>query len=197
MILRELRQATAAVHARVEDAMPSLGALATPEGYATALRALHGFFAAWEPPVWRGLAPLTEPLTLRERRKLPLLEADMRALGLDAELDTAPAPPALSIEAALGAMYVMEGSTLGGQVISRHTEPALGVSAAHGGAFYHGYGVRTGERWKAFGEALTEYVDAHGGAADVVAGAVSCFTALECWLARDEAVASSPVVTRV
>src|SRR5690348_14783771 len=51
-MLPALKAATAGHHARVEALMPSLDELATPEGYAAALRALHAFHAAWEPAVW-------------------------------------------------------------------------------------------------------------------------------------------------
>jgi heme oxygenase len=59
-MLPALKSGTAGHHARVEALMSSLDALATPEGYAAALWALHAFHAAWEPPLWRapGLAGL-------------------------------------------------------------------------------------------------------------------------------------------
>jgi len=48
----------------------------------------------------------------------------------------------------LGYLYVMEGSTLGGQLISRHFRQTLGIELATGGAYFHGYGEQTGARWK-------------------------------------------------
>ena len=44
----------------------------------------------------------------------------------------------------LGAMYVMEGSTLGGQLIARHVELVLGLTAGQGNAHFRGHNERTG-----------------------------------------------------
>lgn len=181
MLLAQLKSATAGHHARVEAAMPSLDQLATPAGYAAALRALHGFHAAWEPAIWR--APgLAETGVLRGRRKLPLLERDLRALGVL----PGPAAPAARVPdaaAALGALYVLEGATLGGRVIHRRVAGPLGITPARGGAYYHGYGAETGPRWKAFGEAAARFAEETGSEPRVVQGAVACFAALEAWLA--------------
>ena len=50
-----------------------------------------------------------------------------------------------------GALYAIEGATLGGQVISRHIQAGwLRVTAEHGGRFFHGYGEQTTSRWNEF-----------------------------------------------
>lgn len=161
--------------------MPALDQLATPAGYAAALRALHGFHLAWEPAIWR--APGIADARLDDgRRKLPLLERDIRALGVRAG-GAAPAADVPDAAAALGALYVLEGATLGGRIIHRRVAGPLGITPARGGAYYHGYGDETGPRWKAFGEAATRFADATGSGPRVVDGAVACFAALEAWLA--------------
>lgn len=161
--------------------MPSLDELATPACYAAALRALHGFHAAWEPAIWR-LPGLAEAGIDGGRRKLPLLEADLRALGIE---PCGPAPEARIPGAAqaLGALYVLEGATLGGRIIYRRVADALGVTPERGAAYFQGYGEDTGARWKAFGSAATRFADETGEGARVVEGAVACFAALEAWLA--------------
>jgi heme oxygenase len=71
-MLPALKTATAGHHARVEALMPSLDELATPDGYAAALRALHAFHAAWEPALWRapGLAGAgLDPAVRRKQRR--------------------------------------------------------------------------------------------------------------------------------
>jgi heme oxygenase len=182
MVLAELKSATAGHHARVEAAMPSLDDLATPRGYAAALRALHAFHAAWEPAIWR--APgLAEAGLADDRRKLPLLERDLRALGVAPCARRPPSPILPDAAAALGALYVLEGATLGGRIIHRRVAGPLGITPERGGAYYHGYGDQTGPRWKAFGEAATRYAEATGAGERMVDGAVACFAALEAWLA--------------
>lgn len=181
-MLSSLKSATAAHHERVEAAMPSLDQLATPEGYASALRALHGFHAAWEPAIWRAPGMHDTGLVEADRRKLPQLERDLRVLGIQ-PLEARPPVDEMDAAAALGALYVLEGATLGGRVINRHIAGPLGITPQAGGAYYHGYGERTGPRWKEFCAAAESYVARHGGESRAVRGAVACFGALEAWLA--------------
>lgn len=164
--------------------MPSLPELARPEGYAWALRAMHRFFLTWEEPLFGALACADDRLTLAERGKVDLLSADLAALRLSPLTAPCamPADVVASPATALGAMYVLEGSTLGGRVIERHCAAPLGVSPAHGGAFYHGYGARTGALWQAFGAVLESHdTDALQRAA-ILHGARSCFGALRGFL---------------
>lgn len=51
-------------------------------------------------------------------------------------------------------MYVMEGSTLGGQIIARHVQISLLLTQGHGNAFFLGHGIQTGPLWKEFCEML-------------------------------------------
>lgn len=47
-----------------------------------------------------------------------------------------------------GVMYVIEGSALGGQVVSRHLRDKLGITPDQGGEFFFGDGPGTFARWK-------------------------------------------------
>jgi len=190
-MLPALKAATAGHHARVEALMPSLDALATPPGYAAALRALHAFHAAWEPAVWSAPGLDAAGLDPAARRKLPLLERDLRARGIEPCELRPPAPDIPDAAAALGALYVLEGATLGGRVIHRHVAGPLGLTPERGGAYYHGYGAATGARWKALGAVIDRHAAA-AGEDRVVAGAVACFAALEAWLATPGALAPEP-----
>jgi heme oxygenase len=184
LILALLKSSTTADHRRVEAAMPSLAELARPEGYAWSLRAMHRFFLTWEAPLFEALAHADDRLTLAERGKLSLLSADLESLRLP-PLRAPCAPPGdvtASVATALGAMYVLEGSTLGGRVIERHCAGPLGVSPAHGGAFYHGYGARTGSLWQTCGAVLeSQDTDARARTA-MLHGARACFGALRGFL---------------
>ncbi|HEX8393377.1 MAG TPA: biliverdin-producing heme oxygenase [Longimicrobium sp.] len=191
-MLSSLKAATAAHHARVEAAMPSLDQLATVEGYASALRALHGFHTTWEPAIWRAPGIGDAGLALAECRKLPLLERDLRALGIEAVTHGPAAGEFPDAATALGALYVLEGATLGGRIIHRHVAGPLGITPERGGAYYHGYGELTGPRWKEFCAAVQAYVARHGGEQHAVHGAVSCFAALQDWLAVPGVLAPAP-----
>ena len=89
---------------------------------------------------------------------------------------------------ALGCLYVLEGSTLGGQFIRREVAARLGLTPDRGCAFFAGYGERTGAMWKAFGAAVTAHADARPEDRDViVAAAVETFTRLDEWFTGESA----------
>ena len=187
--LREaLREKTASLHVQTENALDLMGPSVTLERYLAVLRLLHSVYAKLEPATldhagWNELG-----LDMGARRKLPLLEADLAFIeGRLASAKTARSPaapptacepatlPVESFAAALGAAYVMEGSTLGGAFIRRHLEALFGLDGGQGTRFFNGYGTETGSRWKQFLAALERApLDAEG-RERALAGAVGTF----------------------
>ncbi len=83
--------------------------------------------------------------------------------------------------AAFGALYVLEGSTLGGQVIAKHIGRQLGLTAERGCRYYAAHGRETGAMWKAFRLRLAE--EATRDEADaIVISATATFDAMRHWL---------------
>jgi heme oxygenase len=121
-------------------------------------------------------------LSASERAKLPLLEADLQALGQDPRtLPHCPAPPRLrDVAEAFGCVYVLEGSTLGGRVISRHVQARLGADVPR--RFLDAYGARTGENWQTFRSALSAAARARNIDGRVIAGAKATFESFTAWL---------------
>jgi heme oxygenase len=181
-LLAELKSRTRPHHDRIEAAVDVMKPGLTRADYAAVLGRFRGFYAAWED---RAAAALPPDLRAEfdRRRKLPALDRDLRFLGVDPDsLPRCDALPATdSTAAVLGSMYVVEGSTLGGQVISRHLEAALGVAPGAGGDFFAGYGEQTGERWKAFRAWLAE--KGAGREDEVIAAAADTFDKLREWMA--------------
>lgn len=125
-----------------------------------------------------------DPRLLLGRSKSAHLIADLQHLG------TVPpgswnemlcdALPALDTRARiLGSMYVIEGATLGGQILRREFVPKFGFNG-HGCAFFTGYGNRTGDMWKQFGEVVNALPAVETNAA--VASAVATFESMHAWL---------------
>ncbi len=149
-IIDRLREATSQDHRVLEN---KLGLLAAPLSRARFVAALQGFLAfhrVWEPRVE---ALVGDPAFMAPRRKLDLLGADLEAL------DAAASPIAVDIaylagpSQAWGSLYVMEGSALGGQVISKALREA--PWAPPGGlGYFNPYGRETGAMWKAFRQRL-------------------------------------------
>jgi heme oxygenase len=120
------------------------------------------------------------------RSRVPHLRRDLAALGrTNDEMAKIPLCHAASRltqgqAAAVGSIYVLEGSTLGGQVIGRAMADAAWLP--HGGlAYFNPYGVRTGEMWRGFGR-WAEASVAPAEQADAVAGANRTFELLQAWM---------------
>src|SRR5688572_22975941 len=150
MLTDTLKAATREQHRLLEASNPLPDSL--PD-YIAKLVAFYGFVKPWEERVATAL-PESDPIRMG-RTKAGWLEADLAFFGYDAtrrgELPRASALPSTSSRAEiLGAAYVLEGATLGGQVISRHLEATLGLRAGDGCRFFRSYGERVGSQWQEF-----------------------------------------------
>ncbi|MGE6756631.1 biliverdin-producing heme oxygenase [Corallococcus interemptor] len=196
-LLQRLKTETRPHHERTEGVVRLMDAHLTPEGYRRQLEAFHGFYLPVEARLAGPLAALEPALELASRWKTALLEEDLRAMGHDtaslARLPRASALPSLTgLAEALGAAYVLEGSTLGGQLILRHLTRHFGPDARVGNfAFFRAYGDRVGPMWRAFGAALTQASERAASEtfdAAVVQGARETFDTFAAWLMREHDV---------
>jgi heme oxygenase len=131
----------------------------TPREYARTMRGLHALYAALEPLIAR-VGGLREVLPdLDQRMKTASLAADLRALppGSDPEvLATAPAvDPIATAAAALGTLYVLEGSTMGGRLIATKLKTREFVRPESLRFFEH-YGAQANVFWRRFVRVLDE-----------------------------------------
>jgi heme oxygenase len=115
------------------------------------------------------------------RRKLSYLERDLALLKIaPQQLPICTAlPPLPAIPQALGCLYVMEGSTLGGQIITRHLKKHLNLGQFH---YYASYGEQVGPLWKSFGEMVNSSTSDPATESLVIEGAIHTFKALQVWL---------------
>jgi len=188
--LAALRQATTAAHEAI-DRQLQLDADMDLDRYVRILQGFEAFLSAWEPDVAAVLSP-GQRAWFAARSRLAFVRRDLAALAPDAPRALPPTlPPLPNRSAAFGAMYVLEGSALGGQVISRRVAERFGFDAERGAAYFTGFGDRTGGLWREFRERLeAEVVPAERD--DACAAAVGTFEALRHHfetVLRDEAVA--------
>lgn len=174
MIMKLLQRETLDLHREVEALMPVMNESLSEREYARLLRRLLPLVTALEEQL--SASALPAELTWNERRKAHLLAQDLAALGEGPGegVPVAPAPEIGSVAGAFGALYVLEGSTLGGQLISRHLRRTLGLSPERGSAYFSGYGPQTGPRWRSFGAVLEASVPPSD-APEVLAGARQTF----------------------
>ena len=81
----------------------------------------------------------------------------------------------INVPFALGILYVIEGSTLGGRFILKNIETIPGLDQQNGVSYFTGYGNKTGSYWKAFLNELTAYENENQCADDIIKGAVYAF----------------------
>ncbi|WP_309570348.1 biliverdin-producing heme oxygenase [Deinococcus sp.] len=193
MILAQLKADTRELHDHAEAALNLLDPGLTRERYVEVLRGLHALYTPLceDIGLWlAGHAALDWPA--RRAVKVDALGADLRDLG--ARPAAPRAVPTLPGEAhAWGALYVLEGATLGGQLLRRHMAAQLNLGGldqkARGLAFFSSYGDQVGPRWKAFGAALTARCSGEDAAfhAAVVDGARHTFALFSTLAGRVEA----------
>lgn len=116
-----------------------------PEHYARVLTVLDAFLAAWEPAVAAAL-PARWQEWLRTRSRRAFLRQDLRDLRVEPS-GAATLPPLAGRAAAWGAIYVVEGSALGGQFITRWLA-RTGAHAGRGVLYFHGWGDATEAMWR-------------------------------------------------
>jgi heme oxygenase len=180
-ILHVLRQETNPFHDAVEqnpfNQALTAGTLTAAET-AQFLAKMYGFLQPYEAQLRAHADEFGPEWQLEQRYRAPLILEDLPRLGHLGVPALCPALPPLDTRAQLlGAMYVMEGSTLGGQVIARQLDKT-GI-AAH--AFFTGRAERTGPLWKAFCQLLSETADGEPPAV-IVASAILTFQTLSAWL---------------
>jgi heme oxygenase len=178
-ILARLKAETRAEHDAIERILDLTRDGLTLAEYRGWLERLYGFYRPLEARL-----PDVPGLDLGARRKTPLLQADLAALGVDdpAKLpECTELPPLRTADERFGCAYVLEGATLGGQVISRHLRRTLTVTPERGGRFFHGYGPRTGEMWQAFRAAAAAFVRTTEAQDRSVAAALATFRTLRRW----------------
>lgn len=206
-----LRAATRAEHERAEKTSGFMRPDVTPEIYARWLRRLLRFHGAFEARL-REQAPVINGIDLNERSKAPWLREDLAILGaaefdrgagpdpepdLGPDLEPAIGPrfgaeaftelPSIATRAeAVGAMYVLEGSTLGGQVIVQSLRARLPNVQPEAFRFFSGYGERTREMWAQFSAAAREALRSADDVEAAVVSARKTFAAFAA-LMRDQA----------
>jgi heme oxygenase len=193
-VLRVLRTATSAEHAAVERTLGLLDPELDRARLVAVLARLHGFWSAAEAGLdaWADRHPVdADTVTWSRRRRAPLFAGDLAALGAGAPTHRPELPGLPGTDEALGRMYVLEGSTIGGTFIDRHLGGLPGLAGVRLRAFSP-YGAETGAMWHAFRQVTRDRVADGGDAGAVVGAARDTFTALAEWCRPAARTTSAP-----
>jgi heme oxygenase len=183
-ILQRLKEETLPQHQKIEAHLPVLDEGFARDDYYALLSVFWGYYSPveaqiMERPEWFRATSYGYDFTAR--RKTPLLECELSENGVGSPLHSlsyCEKLPALERwEHVLGCLYVLEGATLGGQIIRRHLETKFDASFR----FFNPYGERTGLMWRQFGAFLTTESD-RCDHETIVQGANNTFQTLDDWL---------------
>lgn len=199
MILTKLKESTRQQHEQIEKTMNLLSRLHSVESYVALLGRFYGFYAPLEARL--GAVEGAEQayaaigFDFAKRCKTHQLRADLMALGMSADaIDKLPLcsdlPQVDGMPEAMGCWYVLEGSTLGGQIIRREVSAKLGFVPGNGCSFFSAYGDQLGPMWKSFGAAIEKFVADSANldcAQRVLSAASDTFVRLDVWVAKSMA----------
>ncbi len=147
-----IKEATKAGHQDTEKkVITRIKHIKTEQDYLQLLRCFYAYFSAVE----RAIAPYMTASILpdhEERRNSAYIKADIQELGGDFNnLPAATAPSVTNNLQAMGALYVLEGSIMGGPYIVQMLKK-MGITG--GFSFFSGYGENSGHMWHSFTESL-------------------------------------------
>lgn len=187
IFLKNLRSGTAFWHQKLEDLDGSKAILdpnVSIEQYIKYLTAMYGFIRPLEAHIYPQLSTIIE--NIEARRKTSLMEHDLKALGLsEIEIKNIPIFTFMPMTnaAAMGAMYVIEGSTLGGAIIYKHIHKSLNLTTENGAGYFQPYGQSSGSFWKSFLANMTDFATDNK-EAEVIDGATETFKNIHDWFIR-------------
>jgi heme oxygenase (biliverdin-IX-beta and delta-forming) len=156
MFLQNLRSETASSHSALEQNPYSIALMCpavTLEDYSNYLKKLYGFILGFETNVYPLLKNIDPEIELR--RKSSFMLQDLKHLQIDLSTINILKRDYFethypNVKSALGGLYVLEGSMLGGVMIKKHLVEKLGSDVNENTKYLTGYGSETGKIWKNF-----------------------------------------------
>lgn len=185
-----IKQHTKAEHAALEKKLIGIiKSIRTVDQYLDLLRMFHGYYHALEHKMDQYLTEDRIP-DIADRRKSSALLQDIRDLGGDSQWSSVSVetPEINTYAQALGAAYVMEGSTLGGVIIAKMVRTNLtDIPAGKGFTFFNCYGEDAPVMWKKFHTYLFALTD-NGDREATAATARQTFLKFKDWIDQYEPV---------
>ena len=199
-IRKLLQEATAPAHQRLHN-HAGLAAVASgtinKHDYICLLKRLYGFHRSFDEMLCAAGPAFQTGLDLRIRQRAFHIGQDLATLGVD-KLTLANLPlcdaitPPVSCAELLGALYVVEGSTLGGRVLARALSSLLGPDGMDGRRFFFGYGEEHATMWRDVVMQIEANANTPARQIEIVKGATRAFRDFEMWMKDWRAVVLSP-----
>lgn len=178
----KLKEKTNIQHSQIENT-PLLSKLInnniTLNEYQLLIRKFYGYIAPCENLI-QGMS--SRNLLMQREKSLSLL-SDLAALGIERHSVEycCDLPQLKSYEQVLGYMYVMEGSTLGGQIIAKILRETLNLTPENGARYFYGYGKNTRNKWVEFCQLLNDSIH-HEHTNEIIIAASQTYSTLHNWM---------------
>lgn len=182
-VAAELKKSTSKEHTESETVLLSrLFSLSSAHDYASILKTFYGFYFPLQIRIFHHISHSRLP-DIDERQSASLILNDLAELGLRPDfIALCELIPAIRSEAeAFGALYVLEGSTLGARQIKKMlmTNDKLQIPE-NATRFFTGYGSDTPEKWKSFLDALNKHTEVD----EILSTAKETFTLFTNWITK-------------
>lgn len=156
MLAENLKEQTQANHQQLEKRLVAqIKSLTSKEDYIKLLQLFYGYFGGLEERINLFIDQSIIP-DYANRRKTESIATDISHLGSKPEQKATgnDLPEINNAQQALGALYVIEGSTLGGSIISKMISGKLHLN--EGLSFFNSYGENTHQMWALFKNILNK-----------------------------------------
>lgn len=194
-ILSRLRADTRLEHDALEELLNLMSAALTAQTYRQRLEQFYGFYAPLELALQKSLTETIDRFgnlnfsqtihSVLEVRlnKTACLQRDLQYLGANPEAlpRCDDLPPVDTQARVLGCLYVMEGATLGGRLITQHIQTTLEITPTTGGCFFEGYGCDTARMWRETQQLIVASAFDQTTETEIVKSAVRTFACLRRW----------------
>jgi heme oxygenase len=187
MLAERLKEETLTNHQQLEKMLVGrMKAIRTTQDYIDLLQLFYSYFGGLEKQIDQHLDQNLLP-DYAERRKSAALAQDIEALGgTPGKIAGETALPTIhSSLQALAALYVIEGSTLGGKFISKMIAQQLQIINGKGLSFFNSYGPDTEAMWATFKEAVNRQATLPGEQIEVVEAANQTFIKFKAWAEKE------------
>lgn len=183
-IIQKLRDATKSAHKNLDEHLyPVIKNIHTAEDYVFLLKVFYAFFK----PVYNSIENLlgTQQLPdIESRRKPYWLLDDLQTMGINQSgyHSCNNIPSITSAAQAWGALYVLEGSSMGGTVITRVIKAGLAWQDETAFTFFKAYEERNAEKWQRFLSYLEDDKDNNEHTDELINAGMETFELFHNWI---------------
>lgn len=186
MFTEKIKEATLQYHQQTEKVLVGkMKGMRSRQDYIDLLAAFYGYFGGLEQQIERYINA-SNLADYYDRRKTAAIADDIKALGgtIPAIANGNELPEIDNYLQAFGALYVIEGSTLGGKIISKMIQQHLHINDGAGLSFFNSYGDETEKMWNAFKEVLNSVAISHDDEEVILQAANQTFVKFKSWLEK-------------